>query len=200
MNNKDNFKSKVLLTTVMFILTMSLSQIVSAQHRLSLEFRPAVDFATKKLGDANLKPGFGAEGILAYHFTPAIAVYAGWSWNKFGSNQKNNGTNLDFDETGYSYGLQFLVPIAESKIDFFARGGGLYNHIEVEEGNDIINDSGHGFGWQVEGGVAIPVGDRLKLLPTIRYRSLSRNVTIERIEKPVDLNYLSTGLGIQITF
>ena len=200
MNNQHNFKSKLLITTVVFIFTMSLSQIVSAQHRLSLEFRPAVDFATKKLGDATLKTGVGAEGLLAYYFNPAIAVYGGWSWNKFGSNQRINGTNLDFDETGYSYGLQFLLPLGQSKIQFLARGGGLYNHIEVEKGNDIINDSGHGFGWQVEGGVAIPLGSSLKLLPSLRYRSLSRNITIQSAEKSVDLDYLSVGLGIQVTF
>ncbi len=46
MNNRDNFKSEVLITTVIFTLAMSLLQMIFAQHRLTLEFRTDVDFAT----------------------------------------------------------------------------------------------------------------------------------------------------------
>ena len=131
---------------------------------------------------------------------PHLSVYAGWSWNKFGSDEKINGTSLDFEETGYTYGLQFIHPIGESNINLLARAGGLANHIEVEKGDEIISDSGHGFGWQVEAGLAIPFGERWRLMPTVRYRSLGRDLEIETVTTSVDLNYISVGLGVAVTF
>lgn len=186
--------------TLMAIATLCISQIASAQDRWSFEFRPGVNFATEKLGDVNLNTGFGFEGSFAYRFMPHLSVYAGWSWNKFGSDEKINETSLDFEETGYTYGLQFIHPIGESNINLLARAGGLANHIEVEKGDEIIADSGHGFGWQVEAGLAIPFGERWRLMPTVRYRSLSRDLEIETVTTSVDLNYISVGLGVAVTF
>ena len=129
-----------------------------------------------------------------------LSVYAGWSWNKFGSDQSLAGSQLDFEETGYTFGLQFIHPIGGSKINYLARAGAISNHIEVEQGDEIIADSGHGLGWQVEGGVVVPLGEKWRLLPSVRYRSLSRDLQIETINTSVDLNYLSIGVGISRTF
>jgi hypothetical protein len=200
MLEKTKINAKVMATMLLAIAMMCVSQITFAQDRWSIELRPGVNFATKKLGEANLNTGFGAEGIIAYRFMPHLSAFAGWSWNKFGSDQQMNGSTLEFEETGYSYGLQFLHPLGQSKIDFFVRAGGLANHIEVENGGDIIADSGHGFGWQAEGGVAIPLGEKWRLIPSVRYRSLSRELTINTVNAPVDLNYLSVGIGIARRF
>jgi len=184
---------------VLTIILVCVSQITFAQDRWSLELRPGVNFATKKLGEVNLNTGFGAEGTVAYRFMPHFAVYAGWSWNKFGSAEKIEGSSMDFEETGYTYGVQFMHPIGSSKINVLARVGGLSNHIEAEIGGDVVADSGHGFGWQVEGGLAIPLGEKWRLMPSVRYRSLSRDLTIGTVNTPVDLNYLSVGVGIAMT-
>lgn len=200
MKKENGFHGKAMATMVLAVAMVCTSQVVFAQDRWSFEFRPGVDFATKKLGDTDLKTGFGFEGTFAYKFMPHLAVYAGWSWNKFGSNQYVNGNTLDFEETGYTYGLQFIHPIGDSKINLLARAGGLANHIEVENGNDIIADSGHGFGWQIEGGLTIPLSEKWMLMPSVRYRSLNRDLTIENSTTNVDLNYLSLGLGVAVKF
>lgn len=176
------------------------SQTSFAQDRWSIELRPGINIATKKLGSADLKTGFGGEGTVAFRFLPHLAVYAGWGWNKFGSDQQLNGTELEYEETGYTYGLQFTHPIKDSRMSLMVRAGGLENHIEVENGNDIIADSGHGFGWQVEGGLVMPLGEKLRVMPCVRYRSLSRDLTIEGVKTSADLNYLSAGLGLSYIF
>lgn len=206
MNNKEhlkevqNFKRK--LTSLMLLASaiVFFSQTTFAQNRWSFEFRPNANFAIQKLGEANLNVGYGTEGTFAYRFMSHLSVYAGWSWNHFGSDQNIDGVDLDFEETGYTYGLQFIHPIGASKISFLARAGGLANHIEVEKGDDIIADSGHGFGWQAEGGLAIPLGEYWQLMPSIRYRSLSRDIELEDNTTTLDLNYVSAGLGIAWTF
>lgn len=200
MEKNHFFDRKIMVMMLMAFVMMCVSQNTFAQDRWSLELRPGVNFATGKLGNANLETGFGAEGTLAYRFLPHLSIYGGWSWNKFGSDQQMNGSTLDFEETGYSYGLQFIHPIGGSKVNLLIRAGGLYNHIEVERGGEIIADSGHGFGWQAEGGLAIPLGERWRLLPSVRYRSLARDLNINSVDTSVDLNYLSAGIGISMTF
>jgi hypothetical protein len=195
-----DFTGKTLASIFIAIAMVCISNISFAQERWSFEFRPGVNFATQKLGEANLNTGFGAEGTFAYRFMPNLSVYAGWSWNKFGSDQKVDGTNLNFEETGYTYGLQYIHPLGDSKVNLLMRAGGLANHIEVEKGGDVISDSGHGFGWQIEGGLAIPLSEKLRLIPSVRYRSLNREIEIESVTTAVDLNYISLGLGIAIKF
>lgn len=200
MKEKINLKRKAIVIVIVAFTMMCFSQTTFAQDRWSIELRPGINIATKKLGEADLKTGFGGEGTVAFRFLPHLAVYAGWGWNKFGSDQQLNGTELEYEETGYTYGLQFTHPIKESRMSVMVRAGGLYNHIEVEEGNDINADSGHGFGWQVEGGLVMPLGEKLRVIPSVRFRSLGRDLTIEGVTKSVDLNYISAGLGLSFTF
>ncbi|HOZ85742.1 MAG TPA: outer membrane beta-barrel protein [Niabella sp.] len=191
-------KMTALVVTVIFILS---GYIANAQMKWSFEFRPGVNFATKNLGDANLKTGFGFEGTLAYKFMPHLGLYAGWSWNKFAAENSFMGSNMDFEETGYCFGLQFIHPIEKTKINYLLRGGAVYNHIETENSEGkIINDTGHGWGWQIGGGIAIPFGKRLMLTPEIRYRSLSRDIKVGDVKTPVDLNYVSAGAGLSFSF
>lgn len=183
------------------LIALFLSQSLIAQSQWSVELRPGVNVATKDLGDADLNTGFGFEGTFAYRFMPHLAGYAGWSWNKFSSDESFAGTDMDFEETGYTFGLQFMHPIGASDLDFIVRAGALYNHIEVEDNDgEIVSDSGHGFGWQAEGGVVISLSDRWRLLPTIRYRSLSRDLELNDATTEVDLNYLSFGVGASLSF
>lgn len=201
MKTKGSFVRLAIATVFIGIAVLCVSRSTFAQNRWSFEIRPGIDFPTTKLGDANLKTGFGVEGAFSYRFMTHLGVYAGWSWNKFSSDESFAGNNTDFEETGYTYGLQFIHPIGQTKIDLLVRAGGLANHIEVENSEgDIIADSGHGFGWQVEGGVVLPIGEKWRLLPSIRYRSLARDITIETETTGVDLNYLSLGIGISRLF
>ncbi|MEO9870611.1 outer membrane beta-barrel protein [Ekhidna sp.] len=190
------FSVSVLSLIVYFISHTSLAQDV-----WSVEVRPGVNVATKDLGDADLNTGFGFEGTFSYRFMPHLSAYAGWSWNKFKSDESFAGTDMDFEETGYTFGLQFIHPIGASDLDFIVRAGALYNHIEVEDDDgELISDSDHGFGWQAGGGIVFSLSERWRLIPTVRYRSLSRDLTIGNTETEVDLNYVSFGIGASLNF
>lgn len=191
---------KLLLTIVVLFLMTVFSQSF-AQNSWSLEFRPGVDYATQDIADADLGIGFGAELTIAYRFMPHLAAYAGWSYNNFAVDQSFAGPDASFEETGYTFGLQFIHPIGESNISYLVRAGGTYNHIEIENNDgDITIDSGHGLGWQAEAGIFIPLSERFSLLPSLRYRSLNRDIEIENVSTSVDLNYLSVGVGLSWTF
>ncbi len=180
---------------------MLIVQPLSAQKRVSFELRGAANAAIQDLGDAKLETGIGIEGTIAYRFMEHLSIYGGWSWNHFASGESFAGTNIDFEETGYSFGLRFIHPIGTSNLSYLVGGGGLYNHIEAEnEAGDIIADTGHGLGWQLDAGIVIPIGESLRITPGIRYRALSREFQIDAFKTPVDLNYLSAGLGISWLF
>lgn len=204
-NVKSNFSflqnSKPGLSIVIGLFMFLASPIVMAQEHWSLEIRPDVAFPTQELGDADLSTGFGIDGMVAYLFMPHLSAYAGWGWHQFSADQSFAGTNIEFEETGYTFGLQFIHPIGETKLNYLARAGGIINHIEAENSDgDIIADTGHGLGWQIEAGLVVPLSDRWQVLPSVRYRSLSRDMEVGETSTAVDLSYLSVGVGISWSF
>jgi len=191
---------KLLLTTAALVLLTVFNQSY-AQDKWSLEFRPGVDYATQDIADADLGLGFGAELTIAYRFMPHLAAYAGWSWNHFAVDKSFAGPDASFEETGYTFGFQFIHPIEESTLSYLVRLGGTYNHIEIENNaGDIIIDSGHGLGWQAEAGLVIPLSEKFSLSPTVRYRLLNRDIEIENVSTSVNLNYVSVGIGLSWSF
>lgn len=191
---------KTLITLFFISGVLSNFNIANAQNRWSVEFRPAANFFTRDPVNTDPKTGYGIDGTVAYQFIPHLEVYAGWVWNKFSADQSFAGTNVDFEETGYTFGLQLVRPLT-SKINYLIRGGGIYNHIEVENNSgDIIADSGHGLGWQIESGLSLVSDKRWSLTPSLRYRSLSRDVTIEDDTYEINLNYISAGIGLKLFF
>lgn len=192
---------KKLLLTIALLSLFVVFNSSYAQDRWSLELRPGVNYATEDISDAELGLGFGAELTIAYRLMPHLAAYAGWSYNNFAVDQSFAGPDANFEETGYTFGFQFIHPIGQSVIKYLVRAGGTYNHIEIENSDgDIIIDSGHGLGWQAEAGLVIPLGEKFSLLPSIRYRSLNRNIDINNLSTSVDLNYVSVGVGLSWSF
>lgn len=193
-------KTKGLALAMIVFLSMS-SFAQESEKRFGFEFNSGVSIATKKIGDASLNPGFGFEGLLHYRFLPHLGVYAGWGWNRFGADQSFAGEDVCFEETGYVFGLNFNHPIGTSKLAYYVRAGALYNHIETENADgDIVNDSKHGFGYQLAAGIDIDLGRNWSLTPGLKFNSLSRNTTYEGISKQLDYQYMSARIGIAKKF
>lgn len=190
-------KTKGLTLLSMFAI-LSLSALgQESEKRFGFELSSGASFATNKLDGASLNPGFGFEGIFHYRFMENTGIYAGWGWNRFASDNSFAGTDVCFEETGYVFGLQYKRLLGESPIAFYVRGGGLYNHIEIENADGkIINDSGHGFGWQAAGGVDVSLGSNWSLTPGLKFNSLSRDTEFEGVTKTLNLNYISVRVAI----
>lgn len=195
-------KTKIIITfALLATLAMNGMAQVSPQ-KYSFELTAGSSFATQKLGGSSLNTGMGFEGIFTYRFYRHIGVYAGWGWNKFAAGTSFAGDDMDFEETGYEFGMHFQHPLTNySPISYYLRAGALYNHIEIENTDgDIIEDTGHGLGWQLSGGVDIPVGNHWSLRPGIKYNSLSRDLETGGMYHEVDLNHLSLRVGISRKF
>jgi opacity protein-like surface antigen len=136
-----------------------------------------------------------------------LLAYAGWEWHHFATDNLIASQELDVEETGYTFGLRFEHPLrGESSADgsalgYWLRAGGTVNHIEIEnDDGDIVADTDHGLGWEVGGGLTIPLRDRLALTPGVRYRALSRDLALGQTTRSVSLRYVTATVGLTIAF
>lgn len=179
--------------------------VASAQQRWTLALQGGPAFPTESLGNADLNTGFGFEGTVSYRFMPHFAAYAGWDWHRFTIDNPASSfaaPGTDVEETGYAFGVRFEHPIGGERSPLVViRAGGTLNHIEIEdESGEQIADSGHGLGWEVGAGLGFALGTRWRLVPGARYRSLSRDLTIDNATTPVTLSYVTTEVGMHFSF
>jgi len=193
---------RYLFITFVGALLLLISTPTVAQDRFGVELRVGPEFATQDLGNANLNTGFGSELVFSYRFLPHLGAYGGWGYGRMSADGNSfAGTDIDVEETGYTFGLQFIHPIRTSRYGYFLRAGAIYNHIEVENTDgDITADSDHGFGWQIGAGPVITLGQNWQLMPGLRYRSLSRDIEVGGVNTDVELTYFTAGVGIMRTF
>ena len=185
----------IILFLLMVVMSKGFGQ--EKESRFSFELNTGASFATSDLGPVELKPGFGFEGLFHYRLLSNWGLYAGWGWNKLASKEKVAGQKPEFEETGYVFGLQYKNRISTLPLNYYLRAGGLYNHIETEMADGAIaDDTGHGLGWQIAGGVELKLGDKWCLLPGIKFNSLSRSTDYFGTSTDLELNYISLRVGI----
>ncbi|MFO7789076.1 MAG: outer membrane beta-barrel protein [Bacteroidales bacterium] len=180
----------VLLGLLMMVSSATFSQ--NTDKRFAFELNGGAAFPLTELNNTNLNTGIGFEGIFHYRFMAHTGVFAGWGWNRFAADQSFAGDDVCFEETGYIFGLQFMHPIADSRFSYYFRAGGLYNHIETENADgEIINDSKHGLGYQLGGGINYNLSNNWSLNMGVKYNSLNRESTFEGVTKSLDYKYIS---------
>lgn len=177
------------------------SSTLKAQEKWSVEFRPDLNFPTRDVGDIDSKIGFGFDLTGAYNLMPHLAVYGGWGLNQFKGNSASSTDNFSFEERGYTFGFQIIRQISTSPFSYLARAGAVYNLIKLENNTlGIYESTSHGFGWQVELGISYEFAHNLSLRPSLRYRSLSREMEIANVSTDLKLDYISFGIGLAWEF
>lgn len=186
---------------VSLVLGVAGTPALAAQGRVGVEVRGGLAVPTTDLGAVDLSAGFGFEGTLAYRVLEHLAVYGGWDWHHFTPDDAAAMEETDIEETGYAFGLRFQHPLGGAGGPWIqARAGGTVNHIEVETGGETTADSGHGLGWEAGLGLLFPLGDRWKLGPGARYRSLTRELTSDGVTGDVDLRYFALEVVVSRIF
>ena len=168
--------------TLIAILLLNV-EMLHAQKKWNAEIRPSVNFPCNVDDGLHKHVGFGIEGTARFNLSTTIGAYAGWGWNLFPA---NNNADFSYEETGFTFGLQYMYRVHDLKPAFFVAAGGVYNHIEVENDNDHSRSDGqHGLGWQTEAGVVFDIFGKFLLKPGLRYRNL----------QATGLRYFSLGTG-----
>ena len=171
-----------------------------SQDRVRLEVVPGAVFSTETLAESDLGNGLGVGANVSVRVLPHLAAYVGWDYHGFRAETLFARSDLDVEETGYSFGTRFDHPIAGAPALMF-KVGGTYGHIELENtAGDLVADSGHGFGWEAGAGVEFPLGNRWHITPGVRFRSLKRDIDVDDIRRPVTLRYVAAEVGFSRSF
>lgn len=174
----------------------------SQAQRMTLDLRSAGASATEELAGTDLDVSFGIGGTVAWRVQPHLHLYGGWDWLHFGSDHSFAGANRDFEETGYTFGLRFEHPLTTSgKYLYRLDAGGTWKHVEVEDqAGDILYDSGHSLGYECGAGMVFTIGDAWRLVPMVRYRSLSPEFDMGTSVMRGDLRYVGFEAGLSFRF
>lgn len=174
------------------------------QEPWSFEVSGGGAFGTESFLEADLGTGLVFEATVGYRLLPHLAVYAGWDWVRFSTERSLLGPDRDVEETGYVFGARFEHPFrgdGGEGLLYRGRLGGTYSHIEVEDsGGTRIADSGHGLGWEAGLALVVPAGEKVRLTPGFRYRSLSRDIRVATIDTPAELRYFTLEMGVSVQF
>lgn len=166
-------------------------------NRFGIEVNGDVSFVSSDLAGASLNTGLGFETILQYRFMPYTSVYGGWGYSHFSAKESFAGPDVDFEQTGYVLGLQFLYPHGNSPVSYFARAGMLYSHIETENNKgEIFSDTGHGVGFQATAGIEVALGKNWSLAPGIKFNYLAGETEIGSVNYQLEHRYVSARIGI----
>jgi hypothetical protein len=190
----------VILAAVAALLT--LPDYSSAQERVSIDVRGVLATTTEDLGDADLGLGFGFGATLGYRLQPHLHLYGGWDWLHFTADDSFAGTEADFEETGYTFGLRFEHPLGlGSRRAFRLEAGGTYKHVEIEDDDgDLIADSDHSLGYEVGAGLVLPLGAEWRLTPMGRFRSLDPEFDIGSVTMSGTFRYVALEVGLTRRF
>ena len=157
---------------------------------------------TQRMAGTDLDPGVGLGATVAYRVQPRLFVYGGWDWLHLRADDSFAGLDRDFEETGYTLGLRMEHPTHQvSPVRFRAEGGATYKHVEIEASNgERVTDSGHGWGFETAAGLVFSFGESWRLTPTLRYRSLTPDFTIEGEKTEAELRYAAFDVALSYGF
>lgn len=172
-----------------------------AQDRWGIDVHATGGIATQDDIRDDHENGFGFGATVQYRVLPHAYLYGGWDWTRYQALDAIAGPDVDLEETGYALGARFEHPIGTSTTAWWVRAGALYNHFELEdESGDLLDDSGHGLGWEGGAGFAFSVGDGWSVTPGVRYRSVSRDVEIDGLETEIELQAVALEIGLRRRF
>ena len=194
-------KKIIMGAAALTVAALTLASPASCQQRWAFEVRSQGSIGTQDVERESSEYGFGYEASLQYRFVEHVSAYAGWDWTRFNAFESIAGPDMDMEETGYAMGLRFEHPFsAGERAAYWVRGGATINHLELENTDgDVVDNSGHGLGWEAGAGVALPLGQNWMMTPGLRYRSLNRDLGIDT-KVPVELRYIALEFGLSVRF
>lgn len=172
--------------------------------RWSFGLHAGIAAPTSEIEGDDLGAGTGFETNFAYRVVRHLAIYAAWDWHRFTPDDVLGLSDVEVGESGYAIGLRFDHPLGSengSGAGYRIRAGMTLNHIELEDADgDMIEDSGHGVGYEFGAGVMFPLAGPWSIGPQVRFRSLERELDVGGGEVDVDLSYLAFDVVWNLRF
>ena len=111
--------------------------------------------------------GVGIGANVAFAFLPGVAVYGGY--DRYVFNASVLGVDAEYVDQGFVAGARIAPPVG-ALLGFrpWVRGGVLFHDIELTE---VDEKSDRSTGFEVGGGIDIPLGMVLSFTPGVLFRS-----------------------------
>ena len=190
---------KAVFATVAVALSLAAGE-ARAQFGIPLSVEGRVDYAVPvrdfdDIADEGISWGAG----VSLGVTPGIGVYGTYSQTEF---ELSGGGDVEIRDAGFSVGLTAALPRVSSLSPWV--GAGLVIHQFDFNEDDAPNNHDAGvdedLGFEVGGGLAIPVGANIRLTPGIGYRQYGVDVGTLLTASQFDVSYFTAGVGVNFSF
>lgn len=135
--------------------------------------------------------GVGVGANAAFDFLPGMAVYAGYDRYAF---SLDGASEDEYIDQGFVAGARVTPPIALFGLRPWVRAGALFHTLELTSGDK----SGRSTGFEVGGGVDIPLGFVLSFTPGVIYRQYSPDYGDDANDGKVSYFDFSMGLKARL--
>ncbi|HEU4556252.1 MAG TPA: outer membrane beta-barrel protein [Longimicrobium sp.] len=148
--------------------------------QISLEPRAGLSIPTGDMGD-DVEVGLALTGDVIFQATPQIALYAGYNYNTYAFKDTDG---VDAQIKGFDAGVRFSLS-SMSGFTPFLKGGVLYQKAAISgDGGSLSSDNEVGF--QVGGGVEVPISPRFSFTPQLSFNKVE------------DAQYVNIESGLRI--
>lgn len=171
----------------------------NAQLGIPLSVEGRVDYAVP-VGDFDdtVDEGLSFGAGLSVGISPGIGLYGTYSRTQF---DIEGLTESEVEDTGFSVGLTTALPSVSGISPWVGAGVVLhqfdFNDETDEDGNDGIDED---IGFEVGGGLALPLARNVRLTPGIGYRQYGVDVGTLLGSAEFDVQYFTAGVGLNISF
>jgi opacity protein-like surface antigen len=165
-----------------------------AQMGIPLSVEGRLDYAVP-VGDFDdaVDEGTSWGAGVSFAVSPGIAVYGTYSQTRF----EIEDSDIDVSDDGFSVGLTAGLPVMGGGISPWLGAGVLIHTLEVDGENEGIDQD---VGFEVGGGLAIPLAPNIRLTPGIGYRQYGVDVGTLLGEAEFDVQYFTAGVGLNLSF
>ena len=190
---------KAVFATVAVALSLVAGE-AKAQFSIPLSVEGRLDYAVPvgdfdDLADEGLSWGAG----LSLGITPGIGIYGTYSQTTF---EVADFDDIDLEDTGFSAGLTASLPSVSGLAPWVGAGVVMreleFDGDDGDSGDD--EDVDENLGFELGGGLAIPVGANIRLTPAVGYRQYGVDVGGLVGTAEFDVSYFTAGVGVNFPF
>lgn len=179
-----------IVAVAMFVSTATTAE----ESRFGFELRGGAATASEDVAGADLGTGASLAFTASYRLQPHLGLYGGWGWRHFPSD------DVDFEQTGYVAGLRFEHPFQGEELGaglaYRIHAGATWEHLELEQGDEVVTDSGHGLGWEAGAALVVPFATGWQIVPGASWHSLQRDLTVGTTTTPTTLRSIVFDVGV----
>lgn len=172
----------------------------NAQFSIPLSVEGRVDYAVP-VGDFDdaVDEGISWGAGVSLGVSPGLGVYATYSMTEF---TIEDVEEAEVEDNGFSVGLTTALP-SVSGLSPWLGAGVVFHQFDFNDETDEDSDEDgieEDLGFEVGGGLAIPLARNVRLTPGIGYRQYGVDVGTLLGEAEFDVQYFTAGVGLNVSF